>query len=50
MEIDNEKITDENSLAKVIMKYYPGDKVVLKVLSGAEEKIIEVVLGEKPET
>lgn len=49
LEFDGERITVENSLAKIIMKYKPGDKVLLKVLSGTEEKNIEVVLGEKSE-
>ncbi len=49
LEFNEERITTENSLAKVIMKYNPGDEVSLKVLSGQEEKIIKVVLGERSE-
>lgn len=49
LEFNNEKITPENSLAKIIMKYNPGDKVVLKILRGTQEKIIEVILGERSE-
>jgi len=49
LEFNGEKITTENSLAKIIMKYNPGDKVVLKILRNKEEKIISVILGERTE-
>jgi len=47
LEFNNEKITLENSLAKIIMKYNPGDEIVLKILRGEEEKIIQATLGER---
>lgn len=47
LEFNNEKITLENSLAKIIIKYNPGDKVVLRILRDNKEKIIPVVLGER---
>jgi len=49
LEFNGEKITTENSLAKTIMKYNPGDKVTLKILRGNQEKIVEVTLGERSE-
>jgi len=49
LEFNHEKITPENSLAKIIMKYNPGDKVVLKILREGKEKIFEVTLGERSE-
>ncbi len=49
LEFNNEKITTENTLAKIIMKYNPGDRVVLKILRDNKEIIIEVILGEKSE-
>ncbi len=49
LEFNGEKITTENTLAKIIMKYNPGDKVVLKILRNGQEKIIQVTLGEKSE-
>jgi len=49
LEFDGQKITTENSLAKIIMKYNPGDKVVLKILRGGKEKIIQATLGERSE-
>jgi len=49
LEFDGQKITTENSLAKIIMKYNPGDKVVLKILREGKEKIIQTTLGERSE-
>jgi S1-C subfamily serine protease len=49
LEFNGEKITTENSLAKIIMKYNPGDKVKLKILRQNQEKIFEVTLGERTE-
>ncbi len=57
LEFNNEKITSENSLAKIIIKYNPGDEVVLKILRPAspsqggeeEEIIVDVVLDERSE-
>jgi len=49
LEFNGEKITTENTLAKIIMKYNPGNKVTLKILRNGQEKIFEVVLGEKSE-
>jgi len=46
LEFDGKIITAENSLAKIIMEYNPGDKVVLKILREGKEKIIQVTLGE----
>jgi len=47
LEFNGEKITIQNTLAKIIMKFTPGDEVNLKILSGEEEKLIILVLGEK---
>jgi len=49
LEFNEEKITPENSLAKIIMKYNPGDKITLKILRQEKEEIIEVILGERSE-
>jgi serine protease Do len=49
LEFDGEKITQENSLAKIIMEYNPEDKVTLKVLRDKKEILIDVVLGERSE-
>jgi len=49
LEFAGEKITSENSLAKIIMLYNPGDKVVLKILRDAAKINIPVTLGERSE-
>lgn len=47
LEVNGEKITIKNSLAKIIQRYNPGDKVVLKILRKNKELKLEAVLGEK---
>lgn len=47
LEFNNEEITIENTLAKVIIKYNPGDQVVLEVLRDGQKKNFQVTLGEK---
>jgi len=49
LEFNGEKITTENTLAKMIMEHDPGDKITLKILRQGKEKIFEVVLGERSE-
>ena len=49
LEFNGEKITTENTLAKLIMEQKPGDKITLKVLSQGKEKNLEIILGEKSE-
>jgi len=46
LEFNDEEITLENSLAKIILKYNPGDKISLKILRENEEKILQATLGE----
>lgn len=47
LEFNKEKITTENTLAKIIVKYDPGDRVVLKILRDKQERNIEVILDER---
>ncbi len=47
LEINNEKITLKNSLAKLIQKYNPGDKIKLKLLRADKFLELIVILGEK---
>ncbi len=47
LEFNREKITTENTLAKIITKYDPGNRIVLKILRNNREMNIEVVLGER---
>ncbi len=47
LEFEGEKITFENNLARIIVRYSPGDSVTLKVLRNGQEMSIDVVLGER---
>jgi len=49
LEMNGERITQENSLAKIIQQHNPGDTVVLKVLREGAEKILNATLGERSE-
>jgi len=47
LEFNGEKITTENTLSKIILKYSPGDKISLKVLRNKKEMNFDVTLGER---
>jgi len=47
LEFGGEKVTQENSLSKIILKYKPGDKVEIKFLRDKKTKITTVILGER---
>jgi len=49
LEFNGEKITTENSLAKILAKYNPGDTVTLKVLRNGQEKTFQATLSERTE-
>jgi serine protease Do len=49
LEIGGQKLDQKNSLARVIAKYNPGDKVKLKVLRQDKEMELEATLGEREE-
>ncbi|KPJ55436.1 hypothetical protein AMJ47_00665 [Parcubacteria bacterium DG_72] len=44
LELQGERITMNNSLAEIILKYNPGDEVVLKILRDGEEMEISLTL------
>ena len=46
LEIDGAKITQSNSLGKMIRKHLPGDKITLKILRNGQEMTLQAVLGE----
>ncbi|MEK7172855.1 MAG: trypsin-like peptidase domain-containing protein [Patescibacteria group bacterium] len=46
LEVDGVKITQNNSLGKMIRSHLPNDKITLKVLRGKEELTLEATLGE----
>lgn len=47
LELNGRKITKNNSLAKMIQEFKPGDQVSLKILRNGTEINIDVVLGER---
>lgn len=47
LEVNGEKITEDNSMAKIIQRYSPGDKVTLKILRGSDQMNVDVTLGER---
>lgn len=47
LEINGEKITTDNSMSKIIQKYNPNDKIILKVFRSGVEINIDVTLGER---
>jgi S1-C subfamily serine protease len=49
LEFNNEKITSDNSLAKILQKYNPADNITLKVRRGDKEMSFSLVLGERSE-
>ena len=49
LEISGQKLDQKNSLARVIAKYNPGDKVKLKVRRAGGEIELEATLGERGE-
>ncbi|MFC1678117.1 S1C family serine protease [Patescibacteria group bacterium] len=46
LEIEGEKVTNENPLAKIVGKKRPGDEITLKIMHKGEEKEIKVRLEE----
>lgn len=47
LEFNGQKITPQNSLAKLISRCNPGEKITLKVLRDGEEFNIKITLGER---
>lgn len=47
LEFNGEKITQNNSLTKIIQKYNPGDRVTLRILRGNQEVTLNATLGER---
>ena len=47
LEVNGEKITSTNSMATIIEKYNPGDKIILHILRNGQEKDISVTLGQR---
>ena len=47
LEINGEKITTDNSMAKIIQKYNAGDKITLHILRNGKEQDVDVTLAER---
>jgi len=47
LRFEDEKITKENTLAEIIMRYNPGDEVMLEVLRDGNKKFFMITLSEK---
>ncbi|MBI1888864.1 MAG: PDZ domain-containing protein, partial [Candidatus Spechtbacteria bacterium] len=47
LEIDGQKITQDNTPTKVIQQHSVGDTITLKFLHKGEEKSAQAVLGER---
>jgi len=47
LEVNGEKVTQENNLAKLLAKYKPNEIVRLKIYHKGEEKEVEALLSEK---
>lgn len=44
--VDNQAITETNTLGRITRKYNPGDKVVLTILRDGKTQTVELTLGE----
>ncbi len=47
LEFNGEKITQDNSLEKIVIKYNPGDNADIKILRDGKETHINFVIGER---
>ena len=47
LQVNGEKITSKNSLARIIQKYNVGDKITLHILRSNAEQDVSVTLGER---
>lgn len=47
LEIQGKKVTPQDTLAKLIQDYKPGEQIVMKILRDNQELRVDVVLGEK---
>jgi len=47
LEVNGQKLTEENPLADLIAKHNPGDEVTLKIAHKGQESEVKIVLGKK---
>jgi len=49
LEVNNKKITEQDTLLEIIQDYNAGETVTMKILSDGKEKTVSVTLGERTE-
>jgi len=49
LEINGEKITQDNKMNMIINKYNPGDNITLKILRDGQEQEVQITLTERPQ-
>jgi S1-C subfamily serine protease len=49
LEIDGQKIVEENDLARVVGEHRPGEKVSLTILHDGKREQVELTLGKRPD-
>jgi S1-C subfamily serine protease len=49
LEIDGQKIVEENDLARVVSEHRPGEKVTLTILHDDKREQVELTLGKRPD-
>ena len=49
LEVNNKKITEQDTLLEIIQGYNAGETITMKILSDSKEKTIKVTLGERIE-
>jgi S1-C subfamily serine protease len=49
LEIDGQKIVEENDLARVVAEHRPGEKVTLTILHDGKREQVELTLGKRPD-
>jgi len=47
LEVNNQRISEQNTLSRLLQQYQPNETVHLKILRDNQEKIIDVVLSQK---
>jgi 2-alkenal reductase len=50
LEVDGEKIVEENDLARVVSAHKPGDRVKVTILHDNQRKQVELTLGQRPDS
>ncbi|EOD00191.1 serine protease HtrA [Caldisalinibacter kiritimatiensis] len=49
IELDGKKVESMNALRKLLYKYNPGDKAIVKILRNGQQKELEIIFKERPD-